>query len=84
MKYFCRFSECLRGESGGGSYFNDYCNWQNIPEFRDLIYDSPAAQVAGKLMKSKVGIWAVFTQGQFWPSGIVVACMCDCVSVCPP
>ena len=57
MKYFCRFSECLRGESGSGSYFNDYCNWQNIPEFRDLIYDSPAAQVAGKLMKSKVGIW---------------------------
>ena len=29
----------------------------------------------------------VFTRGQFWPSGIVVACVCVCVcvrlSVCP-
>ena len=26
-----------------------------------------------------------FTRGQFWPSGIVVACvcLCVCVSVCP-
>ena len=24
----------------------------------------------------------VFTRGQFWPSGIVVACVCVCVSVC--
>ena len=27
-----------------------------------------------------VGIkWCVFTRGQFWPSGIVVACVCPCV-----
>ena len=28
---------------------------------------------------------AIFTRGQFWPSGIVVACVCVCVcvSVCP-
>ena len=27
----------------------------------------------------------IFTRGQFWPSGIVVACVCVyvCVSVCP-
>ena len=25
---------------------------------------------------------SVFTRGQFWPSGIVVACVCVCVSVC--
>ena len=24
----------------------------------------------------------IFTRGQFWPSGIVVACVCLCVSVC--
>ena len=24
----------------------------------------------------------IFTRGQFWPSGIVVACVCVCVSVC--
>ena len=26
--------------------------------------------------------YLVFTQGQFWPSGIVIACVCACVSVC--
>ena len=25
----------------------------------------------------------ILTRGQFWPSGIVVACVCMCVSVCP-
>ena len=25
---------------------------------------------------------AIFTRGQFWPSGIVVACVCVCVCVC--
>ena len=25
--------------------------------------------------------WPLFTRGQFWPSGIVVACVCVCVSV---
>ena len=24
----------------------------------------------------------IFTRGQFWPSGIVVACVCVCVHVC--
>ena len=27
-------------------------------------------------------ITTVFTRGQFWPSGIVVACVCVCVCVC--
>ena len=26
--------------------------------------------------------WFIFTRGQFWPSGIVVACVCVCVCVC--
>ena len=25
---------------------------------------------------------AIFTRGQFWPSGIVLACICVCLSVC--
>ena len=31
-----------------------------------------------------LGLISVFTRGQFWPSGIVVACVCLCVrpSVC--
>ena len=27
------------------------------------------------------GCWGLFTQGQFWPSGIVVACVCVCPCV---
>ena len=26
--------------------------------------------------------WTIFTRGQFWPSGIVVACVCVCTCVC--
>jgi len=39
------------GESG--SFFDDYCNWQRIPEFRDLIEQSPAAAVAARIMQSQ-------------------------------
>lgn len=49
------FSERLRTPQGnGGFFFNDYCNWQNIPEFRDLARHSPAAEIACRLMRSKV------------------------------
>ncbi|MBS0365744.1 MAG: phytanoyl-CoA dioxygenase family protein [Proteobacteria bacterium] len=33
-----------------GSFFNDFCNWQWIAEYRELIFDSAAAQVAAQLM----------------------------------
>ena len=35
-----------------GRFFDDYCNWQRIPEFEDVIRNSEAAKVAAKLMKS--------------------------------
>lgn len=35
-----------------GRFFDDYCNWQRIPEFRDVIETSPAAAVAADLMGS--------------------------------
>ena len=47
-------SERLRTGKGPGYYFNDYCNWQKIEEFKDFAFNSPAGQIAGKLMKSKV------------------------------
>jgi ectoine hydroxylase-related dioxygenase (phytanoyl-CoA dioxygenase family) len=37
----------------GGRFFDDYCNWQRIPEFRDAISASPAAAVAADLMQSE-------------------------------
>lgn len=35
-----------------GRFFDDYCNWQRIPEFEEVIRTSPAAQVAADLMRS--------------------------------
>ena len=39
------------GESG--RFFDDYCNWQRISQFRDVIHLSPAAEVAADLMESQ-------------------------------
>lgn len=41
-----------RGENGGGRFFVDYCNWQRIPQYRDFIFRSPAAQIGAALMDS--------------------------------
>ncbi len=38
---------------GGGRFFVDYCNWSRIPEYRDFIFKSPAAQIAAQLMDSR-------------------------------
>lgn len=38
------------GESG--RFFDDYCNWERIPEFRTVIMESPAAEIAARLMGS--------------------------------
>ncbi len=35
-----------------GRFFDDYCNWQRIPEFQSVIDSSPAAEVARDLMRS--------------------------------
>lgn len=36
-----------------GRFFDDYCNWQRIPEFVDVIENSPAAEAAAALMGSQ-------------------------------
>ena len=36
-----------------GRFFDDYCNWQRIPEFETVVRQSPAAAVAADLMSSK-------------------------------
>ena len=40
-----------KGEEG--RFFEDYCNWQRIPEFIDFIKKSPAAQIVSEATKSK-------------------------------
>jgi len=46
-------SERLALKEGQGHYFNDYCNWRSIDEFSDFAYNSPASEIAGRMMKSK-------------------------------
>jgi ectoine hydroxylase-related dioxygenase (phytanoyl-CoA dioxygenase family) len=36
-----------------GRFFDDYCNWQRIPEFAAFVTQSPAAAIAGALMRSR-------------------------------
>jgi len=39
-------------QGAAGAFFDDYCNWPRIPEFEDVIRNSPAAEVAADLMQS--------------------------------
>ncbi|NRB03533.1 MAG: phytanoyl-CoA dioxygenase family protein, partial [Rhodobacteraceae bacterium] len=36
-----------------GRFFDDYCNWERIPEFGAVLEASPAARVAAQLMQSE-------------------------------
>jgi ectoine hydroxylase-related dioxygenase (phytanoyl-CoA dioxygenase family) len=36
-----------------GRFFDDYCNWRRIPEYRDFVLHSPAAAVAAGAMRSR-------------------------------
>ena len=35
-----------------GRFFDDYCNWQRIPEFERVVRDSPAGELAARAMVS--------------------------------
>ena len=38
------------GEPGG--FYDDYCNWRRIDEYADFVRHSPAAGIAGKLLRT--------------------------------
>jgi len=40
-------------EGEAGRFFDDYCNWQRIPEFRAVIEGSSVAEAAAELMQSE-------------------------------
>ncbi|MCU9838162.1 phytanoyl-CoA dioxygenase family protein [Ruegeria sp. WL0004] len=42
-----------RKQGHKGLFFDDYCNWDRIPEFREVIETSPAAEIAAELMQSR-------------------------------
>tara|TARA_Y100001970_G_C14166167_1_gene821416 strand:- start:614 stop:1411 length:798 start_codon:yes stop_codon:yes gene_type:complete len=39
--------------TGEGRFFEDYCNWERIPEFKKCIKESPAAQIVAEATGSK-------------------------------
>ena len=47
-----------------GRFFDDYCNWERIPEFRRVVLESPAAEVAARAMGS--------TTAQFFHDHVLV------------
>tara|TARA_Y100000768_G_scaffold121082_1_gene89515 strand:+ start:64 stop:852 length:789 start_codon:yes stop_codon:yes gene_type:complete len=36
-----------------GRFFEDYCNWERIEEFKDCMFNSPAAQIVSEATNSK-------------------------------
>ncbi len=40
-------------EGEGGRFFDDYCNWQRIPEFVEVVNSSSVAEAAADLMQSQ-------------------------------
>lgn len=39
-------------EGAPGGFYDDYCNWDRIEEYRDFAMASPAAEIVGRLMGS--------------------------------
>ena len=48
------YNEFTQNNDAEGAYFDDYCNWQRISQFEKFVFESPAAQIAAKLMQSDV------------------------------
>ena len=36
-----------------GGFYDDYCNWNRFDEYRDFLFNSPAAEIAGRITKSE-------------------------------
>jgi ectoine hydroxylase-related dioxygenase (phytanoyl-CoA dioxygenase family) len=48
-----QYERTVKPADGSAWFFQDYCNWQRIPEFGDFALHSPAARIAARLMRSK-------------------------------
>ncbi len=48
-----RLERSYRPADGSAMFFQDYCNWQRIAEFRGFVFESPAAALAARLMRSR-------------------------------
>jgi ectoine hydroxylase-related dioxygenase (phytanoyl-CoA dioxygenase family) len=48
-----QYERTVKPADGGAWFFQDYCNWQRIPEFKAFVTESPAAALAAQLMRSR-------------------------------
>jgi ectoine hydroxylase-related dioxygenase (phytanoyl-CoA dioxygenase family) len=42
----------VKPADGSAPFFQDFCNWQRVPEFRSFVMESSAAELAARLMRS--------------------------------
>lgn len=47
------FERTVKPADGSAWFFQDYCNWRRIPEFHAFVMQSPAAEIAARLMRSR-------------------------------
>jgi len=47
-----RFERTYRPADGTAPFFQDFCNWQRIPGYRDAVLNSSMAEAAARLMRS--------------------------------
>ena len=48
-----RFERTYRPADGTAPFFQDYCNWQRIPGYRNAVLHSEMGEAAARLMRSK-------------------------------
>lgn len=53
MEFPGEFERTVKPADGTAWFFQDYCNWQRIPEYRAFVMESPAAAIAAQLMRSR-------------------------------
>ncbi len=47
------YERSVKPADGSAPFFQDYCNWQRIPEFGAFVLESPAGSLAATLMRSR-------------------------------
>lgn len=52
-----RFERTYRPADGTAPFFQDFCNWQRIPGYRDAVLNSDMAEAAARLMRSKTALF---------------------------
>ena len=46
--------KCVYEKKGNNElFFDDYCNWQRIKEYKDFFFNSNIAKIAAQLMQSQ-------------------------------